>query len=49
LDVEKERGDFESQHEFDAYLCALTAQSYSDGNYKKYGQEPENIILPSRS
>jgi len=47
--IEKTKGDFETDHEFDAYLCVLTAKSYSKGKYKKYGEEQEVIILPSRS
>lgn len=48
LDIEKTKGDFESGHEFDAYLCALTAKSYSEGKYERYGERTESIVLPSR-
>ncbi len=47
--IEKTKSDFESGHEFDAYLCALTAKSYSEDKYKEYGEGQETIILPSRS
>ncbi len=36
---------FENQHEYDAYLCALAAKSYYEGNYKEYGED-ELIIIP---
>ncbi len=47
LDVEK--SDFESQHEFDAYLCALTAKSFSEGRYERFGEGSGPIILPCQS
>ncbi|MBS3782164.1 MAG: hypothetical protein KGY68_06110, partial [Candidatus Thermoplasmatota archaeon] len=49
LEIEKTKSDFESEHEFDAYLCALTAKKYSEGKYERYGKRPESIILPCRS
>ncbi|MFW6376010.1 MAG: hypothetical protein ACOCZJ_02500 [Thermoplasmatota archaeon] len=36
---------FENQHEYDAYLCALAAKNYYEGNYRVYGKE-EVIIIP---
>ncbi len=46
IDDTKERKHFQNQHEFDAYLCALTAKRYSEGEYRKYGEKSEIIILP---
>ncbi|MFP4001115.1 MAG: DUF429 domain-containing protein [Thermoplasmata archaeon] len=48
LDTKKTREHFENEDEFDAYLCALTAKKYSEGEYRRYGEEPESIILPLR-
>ena len=46
IDERKDRKHFENEHEFDAYLCALTAKRYSEGRYRKYGEESETIVLP---
>ncbi len=48
-EIRKTKSDFKSEHEFDAYLCALTAKSYSEDKYKEYGEGQETIILPDRS
>jgi len=49
LDLDRGRSKFKSDHEFDAYLCALTARNYSKGKYEIYGDKLESIILPSQS
>jgi len=46
IDERKDRKHFENEHEFDAYLCALTAKRYSEGRYRKYGEGSETIVLP---
>ncbi|MFP3872600.1 MAG: DUF429 domain-containing protein [Candidatus Natronoplasma sp.] len=48
MDVEEEEIDFESGHEYDAYLCALTAKNYDEGRYERYGKSGETIVIPSR-
>ncbi len=49
LDIDKTIDDFRNEHEFDAYLCALTAKKYSEGKYKKYGERFKSIILPAKT
>ncbi|MFW5953358.1 MAG: hypothetical protein ACOCSJ_04275 [Candidatus Natronoplasma sp.] len=46
IDDREDRKHFQNDHEFDAYLCALTAKRYSEGRYKRYGEEFEFIVLP---
>lgn len=46
IDDREDRKHFQNDHEFDAYLCALTAKRYSRGRYKKYGEKSEFIVLP---
>lgn len=46
LDINKTKSDFKNEDEFDAYLCALTAKRYSEGKYKRYGDEAGSIVLP---
>lgn len=38
--------DFKNEHEYDAYLCALTAKKYSENEYEEFGKDGETIILP---
>ncbi len=37
--------DFDNVHEYDAYLCALTAKKYDQGEYERYGEKTESIVL----
>ena len=37
--------DFKNRHEFDAFICALTAKNYFLGKYVTYGKE-DKIIVP---
>lgn len=45
IDIDKLDIYFENQHEYDAYLCALAAKSYHEGNYREYGED-EVIVIP---
>ncbi|MFP4051499.1 MAG: hypothetical protein ACLFVB_07150 [Thermoplasmata archaeon] len=45
IDIDELDIYFENQHEYDAYLCALVAKNYYEGNYRVYGKE-EVIIIP---
>lgn len=48
IDIDELDIYFENQHEYDAYLCALAAKSYYEGNYREYGED-EVIIIPKNN
>ncbi len=37
----------ENEHEYDAYLCAVTAKRFSEEDHDEFGEEEETIILPT--
>lgn len=39
--------EFNNEHEYDAYLCALTAKAYEVDQYLSFGEEGEEIIIPN--
>lgn len=46
IDLNEKKDRFETEHEFDAYLCALTARKYHKNKVKIYGESPETIAIP---
>ncbi len=40
--------EFKNEHEYDAYLCALTAKAYAQGECEAYGEKGERIVVPER-
>ncbi len=39
--------DFDNEHEYDAYLSALTARAFDIGDAIRFGQDSEFIYIPS--
>lgn len=46
IDMDMVTIDFENEDEYDAYLCALTAKFYDEGEYRTFGEGEEVIIIP---
>ncbi len=38
--------DFKNEHEYDAYLSAVTAKKYAENEYEEFGEGKETIVLP---
>ena len=51
LDIKEEDIDikFQNDHEYDAYLCALSAKYYCDDEYESFGKDSEVIITPKKN
>lgn len=51
LDIKEENTDikFQNDHEYDAYLCALSARFYRKEEYESYGTNDEVIIIPKKN
>ncbi len=46
LSREKLNMNFKNEHEYDAYLCAVTAKRYVENEYDEFGEKGDTMILP---